>query len=149
MHLRARHFFIVSIIVCSFLSQVRAQQGSPCSLPRFSQDIAALQGVAAGAKVKPGTDVVVICDEDSYVFDSDGKSVHTNYFVYKILTQRGAENWDEFSARWEPWHDQKPSVRARVISADGAIHDLDLKTLKDESATDEQEKIYSDGHVLR
>jgi len=150
MHLKARHLPVFSLLFAfSFIPTARAQQPSACSLPRFSQDVAALQTVAADAKAKPGTDTVVLCDEDSYVFDADGKSVHTNYSLYKILTQNGAENWDELSVRWEPWHDEKPTVHARVISADGTIHNLDLKTLKDESATDEQAKIYSDGHVLR
>src|SRR5215475_10489613 len=150
MHPSARHLFVsVLFFAFSFIPTVRAQQASPCNVPRFSPDVAALQAAAADAKVKPGADVVVLCTEDSYVFDADGKSVRTGYLSYKVLSERGAENWDEFSVRWEPWHHQKPAVRVRVISADGTIHNLDLKTLKDESATDEQEKVYSDGRVLR
>ena len=126
-----------------------AQEPGPCALPRFAEDASALKSAATSAKVKAGSDVVVLCDEDSYVFDGDGKSVRKSYFAYKVLSQRGAENWDEFSVHWEPWHDQKPTVRVRVISADGTVHALDPKTLKDETATDEEDKVYSDARVLR
>ncbi|HET7106540.1 MAG TPA: DUF3857 domain-containing protein [Candidatus Acidoferrum sp.] len=126
-----------------------AQQTTPCALPRFSHDAAALQAAAAESKVKPGTDVVVLCDEDLYVFDATGKTIHTNYLSYKVLSQRGAENWDAISVRWEPWHEQKPVVRAQVIAADGSIHPLDPKALKDETVSDNEEKIYSDGRIVR
>jgi tetratricopeptide (TPR) repeat protein len=138
-------FFVFFILI----RVTAAQQPGPCALPRFAEDAGALKAAAASANVKAGSDVVVLCDEDSYVFDSQGKSVHKSYFAYKVLSQRGAESWDEFSTHWEPWHDQKPTVRVRVISADGTVHVLDPKTLKDETATDEEDKIYSDARVLR
>ena len=128
---------------------INAQQATPCALPRFSHDATPLQAVAAEAKVKPGSDVVILCDEDQYVFDSDGKTIHTNYLAYKVLSQRGAENWDAISVRWEPWHEQKPVVRAQVIAGDGSVHVLDAKALKDETASDNEEKVYSDGRVVR
>ncbi|HEV2102436.1 MAG TPA: DUF3857 domain-containing protein [Candidatus Acidoferrum sp.] len=126
-----------------------AQQATPCSLPRFSQNMAALQAAVTDAKIKPGSDVVILCEEDLYVFESDGRTTHTNYLSYKVLSQRGAENWDAISVRWEPWHDQKPVVRAQVFAADGSIHPLDAKVLKDETVSDSEAKIYSDGRVVR
>jgi len=128
---------------------VAAQQASLCALPRFFEDTAALKAAADGANAKAGSEAVVICDEDTYVFDADSKYVHTSDLTYKVLSQRGAQEWDAISVRWEPWHDQKPTVRARVISADGTVHALDMKTLKDETASDAEEKIYSDGRILR
>lgn len=126
-----------------------AQQATPCALPRFSSNMTALQAAVTDAKIKPGSDVVILCEEDSYVFESDGRTTHTNYLSYKVLSQRGAENWDAISVRWEPWHDQKPVVRAQVFAADGSIHPLDSKVLKDETVSDSEAKIYSDGRVVR
>jgi hypothetical protein len=83
---------------------IEAQQATPCTTPRFSQNPAALQAAAAEAKVKPGTDVVVLCNEDTYVYDADGRTTHTNYLSYKVLSQRGAENWDAISVRWRVAH---------------------------------------------
>src|SRR5215469_12090446 len=99
--------------------------------PHFSDDAAAVYQEASAATVSPGTDVVVLTDEDNYVFDPDGKAVHTNYLVYKVLTQKGAEGWDGISMEWEPWHQQRPVVRARVITPDHVVHLLDPKTISD------------------
>jgi hypothetical protein len=43
---------------------------------------------------KVGTDVVVLDEEEDYVFEADGKAIHTHYLVYKVLTQKGADGWD-------------------------------------------------------
>jgi hypothetical protein len=100
-------------------------------------------------RVTAGTDVVVLDEEDSYAFDGSGKSVYTHYVVYKVLTQGGTQGWDAIAINWEPWHQERPTVRARVITPDDAVHLLDSKTITDAPAQDEDEKTYGDGRVLR
>jgi hypothetical protein len=75
--------------------------------------------------------VVVLYEEKSFTYDSDGKSVQTLYRVYKILSQNSVEGWDSSSVEWEPWHEVKPSLNARVITPDGVSHSLDQKSLGD------------------
>src|SRR5205814_515227 len=94
-------------------------------------------------------DVTILNEEDSYVYDASGRSVYTEYTVYKVLTQKGAEDWDSISVDWEPWHEQRPTLRARVITADFVVHDLDLKTVADAPAQDRDSDIYSDRRVMR
>jgi transglutaminase-like putative cysteine protease/tetratricopeptide (TPR) repeat protein len=132
-----------------FLPLLSAQQKVPCDLPRFTGDGKALQGVAAASVTKPGSDGVILCDYTSYVFDASGKQVRTSYMSYKILSEKGAQDWDELAVRWEPWHEAKPAVRVRVISPDGTIHLLEPKTVKEETASDAERKIFSDGKLLR
>ena len=126
-----------------------SDDAAPWSKARFSADPAEINKATSSVSVKPGTDVVVLVEEDTYVFEVDGKAVHTHYLVYKVLTQRGAEGWDVTSLEWEPWHEERPTVRARVITPDNAIHTLDPKTITDAPARDEEEKTYGDGRVLR
>lgn len=126
-----------------------ADDGEIWSKTRFTVDGAALNKAASGASVKQGTDVVVLDEEDSYVFEADGKAVRTHYLIYKVLTQKGADGWDATSWEWEPWHEERPTMRARVITPDNAIHLLDAKTITDAPARDEEDKTYGDGRVLR
>lgn len=119
------------------------------SKERFSADGAEINKAVSSVSVKAGTDIVVLDEEDAYVFQADGKAVHTHYLVYKVLTQKGAEGWDATSLEWEPWHEERPSMRARVITPDNAIHTLDAKTITDAPARDEEEKTYGDSRVLR
>ena len=118
-------------------------------LPRFTANGPTLSKAASSVNPKPGTDIVVLDEEDSYVFDADGKATHTHYLVYKVLTQKGVEGWDAISLGWEPWHEERPAVRARVITTDSAVHPLDPKTITEAPARDENDKTYGDGRVLR
>jgi Domain of Unknown Function with PDB structure (DUF3857) len=69
--------------------------------------------------------------------------------VFKVLTQSGAENWDAVAADWEPWHEQRPTIKARVITADFAVHQLDEKTITDAPEKENESSIYSDRRVMR
>jgi transglutaminase-like putative cysteine protease/tetratricopeptide (TPR) repeat protein len=128
---------------------VCADDSGGWKLPRLTAEGNQVNEAAARVSVKAGTDVVVLDEEESYVFDESGKSVYTHYFVYKVVTQGGVEGWDAVSLNWEPWHQERPSVRARVVTPDNAVHPLDPKTITDAPARDEDDKTYGDGRVLR
>jgi transglutaminase-like putative cysteine protease/Flp pilus assembly protein TadD len=119
------------------------------NLPRFTSDGATLYSAASAVTAKPGTDVIVLDQENSFVFDADGKAVRNRYLVYKILTQKGVDGWDAASLGWEPWHEERPTILARVVTPDGVVHPLDPKTITDSLARDEDEKTYGDGREVR
>jgi transglutaminase-like putative cysteine protease/tetratricopeptide (TPR) repeat protein len=122
---------------------------STWELPRFTADAPTLLQAASSVNPKAGTDVVVLDEEDNYVFDAEGKANRTHYLVYKVLTQKGVDGWDAISVGWEPWHEERPTLRVRVVTPENAIHPLDPKTITDAPARDEDEKTYGDGRVLR
>jgi len=132
------------ILLVSWSAAAQDQQ-----IPRFSDDLKPLVSAASHVSPKPGIDIVVLNDSESYVFETDGHSLHTNYVLYKILTQKGAEEWNDISVSWEPWHQEKPSVRARVIASDQSVHALDPATITDSPAKDNEDNVYGDRRVLR
>lgn len=142
----------IGLWICTFTLSaitVGADGRGSWDLSRFIAEGNKVNEAAALVSVKAGTDVVVLDEEDSYVFDESGKSVYTHYVVYKVVTQGGAEGWDAIALNWEPWHQERPTVRARVITPDNAVHPLDSKTITDAPARDADEKTYGDGRVLR
>jgi transglutaminase-like putative cysteine protease/tetratricopeptide (TPR) repeat protein len=116
---------------------------------RFGADGKAIFDAAANVPVPEGADVIVLSDEYDYSFDAEGRQVHTHYLIYKVLTQKGAEGWDSTTAYWEPWHEERPSLRARVITKDYQIHELNEKAITDSPARDEEESTFGDRRVLR
>ena len=126
-----------------------AQETKPWSLPHFSSDAKVIYDAAASVMPKKGTEVIVLYEENTYKFDGDGRSTHTVYRVYKIFSQDGIAGWDNVSATWEPWHEEKPILQARVISVDRATHLLDQKSITDSPAADDEEDVYGDQRVLR
>lgn len=138
--------FFISTIVYALPSD----HAPAWNMPHFSEDSAALYRAAASISPPADAQVLVLDDEESYVFDADGRSVDTRYVLYKILTQNGVDGWDNVQVPWEPWHEERPTVRARVITADNAVHSLDPKTITDASASQGDDgTVYSDRRLLR
>lgn len=142
-------------VVCCFLTVVSAAGAQSAASPgkeieRFSDSaIASYQAAASESAPPVSTDILVLMDEDEYIFDDQGRATHKQYLVYKVLTQKGADDWEEISVEWEPWREDRPAVRARVAAPDGAIHLLDQKTVTDSPAENDNSRIYSDRRVVR
>src|SRR3954470_20485727 len=86
--------------------------------PHLSIPAKDLYAAATAVASPEGTNIVLLEDDESFAFDDAGRLTHTAYFIYKILTQKGAEGWDAFSVGWQPWHEARPEIRVRVITPD-------------------------------
>jgi transglutaminase-like putative cysteine protease/tetratricopeptide (TPR) repeat protein len=138
------------LLLCAFaISAFAADDSTPWNAPHFSLAPQALYTAASTPTPPEGTDVAVLTEEGAYVFDAQGRAVRTFYLVYKVLTQRGAEGWDTVSTSWGPWHEERPTLRARVITPDFAVHELDLKTVSDAPVKEDESSLYSDGRETR
>lgn len=116
--------------------------------PHFSVAPKALYEAASAVEASDGADVTILCDDQHYTFDEQGRIVHVAHFIYKVLTQKGAEGWDSLAVGWEPWHEARPEIRARVIGPDFSVHELDPKSITEEPARGGDYKTYSDGKTL-
>ncbi|KAA6459698.1 DUF3857 domain-containing protein [Acidobacteria bacterium AB60] len=114
----------------------------------FSVPAKDLFEAASAVSAPEGTNISILEDDDSFSFDEAGRLTHTGYVVYKVLTQKGAEGWDSISVGWEPWHQQRPEIRVRVVTPDYAEHVLDPSNINETPAHDGDYKIYSDGKRL-
>jgi transglutaminase-like putative cysteine protease/Flp pilus assembly protein TadD len=134
-------------LVC--ITSFASDTPTPWAVPHFTINAKVLYAEASEPASPEGTNVVVLDDEESYSFDASSRSLYTEYTVYKVLSQQGVEGWSTISVTWEPWHQERPLIRIRIITPDLVVHDLDLKTLTDAPAQDEQSNIYSDRRVIR
>jgi tetratricopeptide (TPR) repeat protein/transglutaminase-like putative cysteine protease len=120
----------------------------PWAAPDFSVDPKALYEAASAVPVPDGANVVELVEDESYTFDDAGRMAHVGRIVYKVLTQKGAEGWDSLAVGWEPWHEARPIIRARVIAPDFSVHTLDANTITEAPARGGDYKTYSDGKRL-
>ena len=143
----------VSFMMAWFLflavAGLAADQPEPWDSPHFSMPPKDLYLAASAVASADGTDVTVLDEEDSIFLDADGRLTHTAYMVYKVLTQKGVERWDSVSRDWQPWRADRPVFRARVITPDFAVHELDPDTISDAPAREDEARIYSDQRVVR
>ncbi len=115
----------------------------------FSATPAALAAAAAKVPGEEGDDAVVLLADASYRLDETGRETYTQRLVYRVLTTAAQESWSTFEESWEPWHQERPVVRARVVTADGIEHPLDPVTLTESSQTPDDPDMFEDGKVLR
>ena len=160
--LRARPFFhslLITFIACVIGAAGKAQlpeapapaasaQVEPWAAPDFSVDPKTLYEAASAVPVPDGANVVELVEDESYTFDDAGRMNHVGRIIYKVLTQKGAEGWDSLSVSWEPWHEARPVIRARVIAPDFTVHELDPNTVTEAPARGGDYKTYSDGKRL-
>ena len=128
---------------------VNAQQPELWKAPHFSVEPKALYEAASAVHAQDGAIVSILARDDRYTFDDAGREVHVGRFVYKVLNEKGAEAWDYMSVAWEPWHQARPEIKARVITPDFVEHVLDPKSITEEPARGGDYKTYSDGKTLK
>lgn len=130
--------------------EVHAQQNTqPWSAPHFSVPAKGLYEAASAATAADGANVALFEDDESFDFDEAGRLTHVGHYIYKVLTAKGAESWDSLSVGWDPWHEMRPVIRARVIEPDYSEHNLDPSAITEEPARGGDYKTYSDGKRLR
>ncbi len=116
--------------------------------PAFTTPTAALLQSAAAIKRERTTNVVVLLDERSFVLDEQQRLTRTYRLIYRVDTPEGVESWAASGAHWQPWHQQKPTIRARVITTDGREHLIDQKMLVDAGTNTGANQIYDDDRKL-
>ncbi|HSA92136.1 MAG TPA: DUF3857 domain-containing protein [Terriglobales bacterium] len=132
-------------VLCAFASE----PSDPWDGAAFSGDPAAVLRSAAAIPVAADIDAVVLLDEEEYEFDPEGRLLHRRHNLYRILDQGAVESWDSVGGYYEPWHQERPVIRARVISGDGAVHWMDPQTLDDAPVKGDSPQVYDDRRILR
>lgn len=117
--------------------------------PHFSVPAKDLYDAISQVPVSDGANVVLYDDDESFSFDEAGRLTHVGHYIYKVLTAKGVEAWDSLSVGWDPWHEMRPVIRARVIEPDYSEHNLDPSAITEEPARGGDYKTYSDGKRLR
>ncbi len=105
---------------------------------------------AAKVQANGAADITTLLVDRRYDIDAQGRTTTTVLRRYRVETQDGVEDWSSISAQYSPWSEERPQLKARVITPDGVEHVLDPKVLTDAPASDDaQEQIYDDNRVYQ
>jgi tetratricopeptide (TPR) repeat protein len=130
---------------------VSSQPGWPLNGPAFSASVDELQKAAAKITAEKFMEATVLFERDSYSFDAGNRLTYRHTLIYRIESKDGIEGWAQTSMRWEPWHQNKPEIHARVITPDGKVSQLDQKTISEGPATDDEDEpdTYTDARMRK
>jgi tetratricopeptide (TPR) repeat protein len=106
--------------------------------------LAASQRLAWGAG---GSEVLL--EDVTFVFDDRGRHTRTTRLLVRLRTEQAAQGWSTISAAWNPWYQQRPELRARVIGADGSEHWLEPSMLSEAADEDRHADQFYEDKVLR
>jgi transglutaminase-like putative cysteine protease len=115
--------------------------------PAFAMPARELLQAASGVTRERPADIVVLLDERTFVFDEQHRLTRTSRLIYRVDSPDGVETWAASSARWQPWHQARPTIRARVVTTDGREHQIDQNLLT-EAGTRNGNQVYDDDHTL-
>ena len=82
------------------------------------------RAILEAAKLIPVPDeqmAIVLLEQHRYVIDENGRTISKVRKVLRIVTEEGTEEWSSIEQEYQPWHESKPEMRARVIGADGTV----------------------------
>ncbi len=141
---------LIAVITLALTAPVHAVE--PWDAPAFSADPAAMVRAAAALPAPanasdPGVDVLLM--ESVYSYDEAGKETYTQRLVYRFKDGKVHESWSAIEESWAPWHQERPTLRARVITLDGVAHQLDPATVTENAETASGPDMFEDGRVLR
>jgi tetratricopeptide (TPR) repeat protein len=117
--------------------------------PAFSADPAALLREAVTVPASADAKVVILLEEYHFEFGADGRQKYTRHLISRIVNTEGAEDWNSIEVRWEPWHQARPVMRARVITGDGRVQNLDPKTIAEAPVKQDGPEMLSDARRLQ
>ncbi len=89
----------------------------------------------------------IFLDEDTYQYDDQGRETHTSRMIYTVLDPDQLNMWSRVETQWSPWLEERPQIKARVITPDGTVHWLDEALLED-AANGRNGLTYSDRRTL-
>src|SRR5687768_1065304 len=137
------------IALVVLLASASALAADPWDAAPFTAEPAVLAGAAAALPTVPGAEVEVLLEEGHYAYDAQGRETMTQRLVYRVLTPEGVKSWATVAVGYAPWHEERPEVRARVITPSGQAHTLDPATLVDATPVESDPETLTDRRVLR
>lgn len=108
---------------------------------------AVLEGAAKIPHPEADESEYLVWDERIQI-SADHRVTRTERQVYRILSRDDIETRGSLAAAWTPWLEERPLMRARVITQDGLVHELDSSTITESSASNVQNQVYTDTRIL-
>jgi tetratricopeptide (TPR) repeat protein/transglutaminase-like putative cysteine protease len=97
--------------------------------PAFTTPAADLLEASAQLPARPGYDGAYLLDDVQVVLDEASRRTTTVHCIFRLDRETALAALGNARAPWSDWYEERPVIRARVITADGMEHPLDPATI--------------------
>ncbi len=111
--------------LCLFVLALPLTAAESWKLPLFTSDPRSVLAAAARYTPPEGSNAAVLDYSVQVQIDPTGKMTKTTRIITEVLRAQGIEGARRIASAWTPWREDRPKLRARVITADGQPHILD------------------------
>jgi tetratricopeptide (TPR) repeat protein len=117
--------------------------------PSFQVEPAEVLAISASLPPSTKYPVTELLEEDVISVDDQGRRTHRYRYVFRIDREAAIEGWGVVQAAWSPWLEEKPTLRARVITAAGREVPMDPSTVVEFQAEKGRSLIFTDRMMLK
>ncbi|MBN2243974.1 MAG: DUF3857 domain-containing protein [Acidobacteria bacterium] len=142
---------VSALILFVFFIQAAAdtESESPWDRGVFSGTPEEILSAAGKVPVDEEYEVQVLLEECRFGIEGDGRIQFTYRLIYRIDSPGAVSSWSRVGRSWHPWFQDRPDIRARVITADGREYALDPANLGEYSDAEDGPDVYGDTKTLR
>lgn len=115
----------------------------------FAASPGQLLAAGASAGAKPEEQAVVLLREEADSFDEQGRQTRTERIVVRVISSGAVPAWEAIQVVWEPWHQDRPEIKARVVTPSGEERWLDRATIAEAPADTDAPQLFGDRRLLR
>jgi tetratricopeptide (TPR) repeat protein/transglutaminase-like putative cysteine protease len=145
--MRARSI-AAALLLTAVAAPVRSEDARPWEANPLAADPKVV--LAAAGRIATGdSDALVLLEDAEYRLDEAGRCDLRYRVAFRVQTAAAVESWASISTEWAPWHQNRPELRARVITPDGVEHRLDPATIAESGVGEDGSEVYSDRRRLR
>ena len=95
------------------------------------------------------TSMDILLDKTDYEFQQNLRLRSVRRQIYRVLNRNAIESHSTLEAAWSPWFQNEPIIKARVISPDGKIRQLDQSAIERSNLPSRDPRIFTDMKLLR
>lgn len=136
-----------AVLPLLLLSSLQAQE--PWEGQALTGDPQAIAKAAAARPVPKNAFYENLLLEEVVRYDSEGRKTHTQRMVTRCLTFQAAKEYTYLSQTWAPWYQTKPEIKARAISPEGKVQNLDPSAIAEVPLGQIAPDVLSDRKALR
>ncbi len=113
----------------------------------FESDPDTLRKVAEGFETDAA--VAVLLDEEVVAVDAEGRRTVTTRLIWQLRDPDARDGWSVTTASWAPWLNERPVLKARVITPEGEVIELDPSTIQETGSSQSTQTMFDDRRSLR